>query len=108
MHMPLHRIMQRLDLPRLLPDQEGCKVVLDHRRNGMASLAAGIGISRALGTVFQPHRGGDQLEMRVISVLCVAQDLVQRHLEATNVDGGDPAHPNTEKLDSALILRFRE
>ena len=28
--------------------------------------------------------------------------------EATDVNGGDPAHPSTEKLESWLILRFRE
>jgi hypothetical protein len=62
-----------------------------HRENRAAAEAAGVGVSGAVDAVGGSDRHGNQLEVRVVAVLGVGQDLVERHPEELGLEFGDVA-----------------
>ena len=86
MDVPLHLVVEILDRAGVPAGQHRCKVMPDHRNDGVPTLATGIGVAGPLAAIVQRDRRCDQLEMRVIAVLGVHQHLGQRHVEQSRRD----------------------
>ena len=97
--MPLHSVVEVIDLSAVFADQERRQVMLDHRGDGSATSATSIGIARAFAAIREADRGGDQLEMGMIAVLRVGQDLGERNLEKLDLDGLNFGHGAPVRAD---------
>ena len=80
--LPLHGVVQRLDVVAVAADQEGREIVLDHRQHRVTAAPASIGIAGTFAAVGQAHGGGDQLEVRVVTVPGVGEHFGERHAMA--------------------------
>ena len=92
MDVPAHAVVQGFDVVCILAHQERRQVMLDHRYNGMPAPTAGIGIARPAGAVVQRDGRRDQLEMRVVAMLGVAQNFLQGNAKKPRVNGRDFRH----------------
>ena len=81
MNVPLHRFVKLLDLRAVPADQHRCQIMLDHRHNGMAALAAGIAIANAFCAISQGDGDRDQLEKCVVTMFGIDQNFCQRDLK---------------------------
>jgi hypothetical protein len=73
--MPLHVLIQLFYISGILAFQPWRKIMHQHCGYGMSTLAAGIGVTRALLTIGQLKRHCHQFEVRVITMHGVIQYL---------------------------------
>ena len=87
MDVPAHRGIQRFDVTGLLPGQPSREIVLDHGKDRVAALAAGIGIASPAAAIVQPDLHDHQFEMGMIPMHGIAENLCQRQGEQFGGDG---------------------
>ena len=89
MDVPLHGVVDGLDIGGVASGDEWRQVMNKHGLYGMATASPCIGVAGAGQPVILVKRGGDQFEMGVVAMFGVAEDLGQRHVEPLDVDTGD-------------------
>ena len=100
--MPLHRVVQRLDVAGIKSDKHWRKVMGDHGRCRMTAAPTVVGIACATVPVVQRDSRSDQVEMRLGAVLGVHQHFVEWNSEQSCCDGCDPRHFATSRRILAL------
>ncbi len=77
--VPLHCIVDIVDVRGITSNQEGRQVMPDQGQNRGAATATSIGVTGPLATICKTHRGGNQLKIIMISVLGIDENFCQHH-----------------------------
>ena len=85
-----------------LPDQQRRQIRLDHLGNSGAAEAAGIGISRALRSVFHCNGGGNQFEVRMGAVQGIHKTIPQRDAKISGFNALNLIHDTSATGSGSL------
>ena len=86
MDVPLHGVIERLDIFRVMSHEKRFQVVPDHRQYRGAAAPACVRIAGAVPAVGQSDRGGNEFEMRMVAVFGVGEDFFKRNAKEPCVD----------------------
>jgi len=91
-NMPLHAVIEGIDILAVLADEEGPQILSDHREHGFPTTPAGIGVASTFLTGFETDGCGDQFEMGVVPMFGVAQHFGERNAKQASINGFDLRH----------------